>query len=123
VFALNGTCQLLVYAHNVNLLRDNVNAVKESPNCLQGNSSARTTQKTQPLYRCRGVFTAPLHSKVRGGADHTENTPFPAVTLLLRAYSLQWERVDRTVAQKRSLCTESPLSNGSIHHNMLHINK
>jgi hypothetical protein len=43
--------------------------------CLQDNSSARTTQKTQPLYCCRGVFTAPLHSNGRG-ADHIENIPF-----------------------------------------------
>jgi hypothetical protein len=49
------------------------------PNCLQDNSSARTTQETQPLYCCRGVFTVPLHSNGRG-ADHIENT----VLLLLR---------------------------------------
>jgi hypothetical protein len=49
--------------------------------------------------------------------DHTENTPFPAVALLLRVYLLQWECVYRAVAQKRSLFTESLLSNGAIHHN------
>jgi hypothetical protein len=54
-----------------------------SASCLKDKSSARTTQKTQ-LYCCRGVFTAPLHSKVRG-ADHIENT----VLLLSRACMLR----------------------------------
>jgi hypothetical protein len=48
---------------------------------LQDDSSVRTTQKTQPLYSCRGVFTAQLHS----GADHIEN----AILLLLRACMLR----------------------------------
>jgi hypothetical protein len=44
-----------------------------STNCLQDNSSAWTTQKTQPLYCCRDVSRAPLHSNGRG-PDHIENT-------------------------------------------------
>jgi hypothetical protein len=32
------------------------------PSCLQDNSSARTTQKSQSVYCCGGVFTATLHS-------------------------------------------------------------
>jgi hypothetical protein len=40
-----------------------------SPSSLQDNSSARTTQKTRSLCCCRGVFTASLHSNVRG-TDH-----------------------------------------------------
>jgi hypothetical protein len=51
-----------------------------SANCLQDNFSARITQKTQPFYCCRGMFTALLHSNCRG-ADHIENT----VLLLLHA--------------------------------------
>jgi hypothetical protein len=50
---------------------------------------------------------------------HIENTPFPTVTLLLCAYSLPRERVYRSVDQKRSLLAESPLSNGSICHNII----
>jgi hypothetical protein len=42
------------------------------------------------------------------------STPFPTVTILLHAYSLQRERVYRAVAQKRPLFTKSQLSNGSI---------
>jgi hypothetical protein len=52
--------------------------------CLQGNSSARTMQKTQPLYCFRGVFAASLYSNGRG-ADHIENT----VLLLSRACMLR----------------------------------
>jgi hypothetical protein len=47
------------------------------PSCLQDNSSARTTQKAQPFYCCRGIFTAPLYNNGRG-VDLIENT-----TLLL----------------------------------------
>jgi hypothetical protein len=47
--------------------------LNSSSSCLQDNSSARTTQKTRPLYCCRGVFTAPLQSNGRG-ADYIENT-------------------------------------------------
>jgi hypothetical protein len=54
--------------------------LNSSANCLQDNSSARTTQKTQPLYCCRDMFTASLNSNSRG-VDHIENT----VLLLLRA--------------------------------------
>jgi hypothetical protein len=46
-------------------------------------------------------------------------TPFPTVTLLLHVYLLPWECVCWVVAQKRLLFTESPLSNGSIHHNSI----
>jgi hypothetical protein len=53
-----------------------------SASCLQDNSSARTMQKTQPLYCCRGVFTKLLNNIGRG-ADHIEIT-----FLLLRAYIL-----------------------------------
>jgi hypothetical protein len=49
--------------------------------CLQDNSSARTTQKTQPLYCWGGVLAAPFHSNGRG-TDHIENTAL----LLLRAF-------------------------------------
>jgi hypothetical protein len=42
--------------------------------------------------------------------------PVSKVTLSLSAYSLQREHVYRAVAQKLSLSTESPLSNGSIRH-------
>jgi hypothetical protein len=41
--------------------------------CLQDNSSERTTQKTQLLYCCEGVFTALLHSN-GSGVEHIENT-------------------------------------------------
>jgi hypothetical protein len=34
------------------------------PNCLQDDNSARTTQKIQPLYCCKGIFTEPLHTTV-----------------------------------------------------------
>jgi hypothetical protein len=37
--------------------------------------------------------------------------------LLLRAYLLPREHVNRAITQKLSLFTESPLSNGSIRHN------
>jgi hypothetical protein len=46
--------------------------------------SARTTQKTQPLYCSRGVFTSSLYSNGRG-ADSIEN----AVILLLRTCVLR----------------------------------
>jgi hypothetical protein len=62
--------------------------------------------------------------KSRSGCCSEEKvsaTPFPTVTPLMRAYSLPRERVYRAVAQKRSLFTESPLSNGSICHNILNI--
>jgi hypothetical protein len=49
--------------------------------CPFYNTSVWTTQKTQPLYFCGGVFIAPLHSKDRG-ADHIENTAL----LLLSAF-------------------------------------
>jgi hypothetical protein len=52
--------------------------------CFQDNSSARTMQKTQLLYCCRGMFTTLLHSN-SCGADHIENT----VLLLLHACMLQ----------------------------------
>jgi hypothetical protein len=55
-----------------------------SASSLQDNSSARTTQKTQLLYCCRGMFTAPFYSNDRG-ADHIEN----GVLLLLRACMLR----------------------------------
>jgi hypothetical protein len=60
-----------------------------SVSCLQDNSSVRTTQKTQPLCCCRGVFTAPLHSNYRG-ADYIENT----VLLLLRTCMLRALRIN-----------------------------
>jgi hypothetical protein len=47
---------------------------------LQHNSFAWTTQKIQPFYWCRGVFTRLLHSSGQG-MDHIENT----VLLLLHA--------------------------------------
>jgi hypothetical protein len=53
-------------------------------NCPQNNSPARTTQKTQPICSCRGVFIAPLHSNCRG-ADHIKNT----VLLLSCAWMLR----------------------------------
>jgi hypothetical protein len=62
------------------------------PNCLDGNSSSRTTQETF-LLCCRCVFTAPLHNN-----------------------SSARERVYRAVAQKRSLIIDSPLSKESIRH-------
>jgi hypothetical protein len=61
-----------------------------SPSYLQDNSSAWTTQKTQPFCCCRGMFTMPLHSN-GCGVDNIENTPFAAVSLLLHAYSLLQE--------------------------------
>jgi hypothetical protein len=53
---------------------------KCSENCLQDNTTARTTQKAQLFYCCTDEFTAPLHSNDRD-ADHIENT----VLLVLRA--------------------------------------
>jgi hypothetical protein len=50
--------------------------------------------------------------------DHIESTLFSIVCLLFRAYSFPRERVNRTVAQKRSLTTEPQLSNGSVRHNV-----
>jgi hypothetical protein len=58
----------------------NIPQLHRSASCLQDNSSARTTQKTQPLYCWRGLFTASLHSNGLE-ADHIEN----AVLILLRA--------------------------------------
>jgi hypothetical protein len=43
----------------------NIPQMNCSVNCLQGNSSARTTQKIRPLYFCIGVFIEQLHSKSR----------------------------------------------------------
>jgi hypothetical protein len=51
---------------------------------LQDNSSAWTTQETQLLYCCRGVFAAPLRSNFRG-ADYIESI----VLLLLLACMLR----------------------------------
>jgi hypothetical protein len=42
----------------------------------------------------------------------------PRTVLDTVEYSLQRERVCGAVAQKRSLFTEPPLSNGSIHHSI-----
>jgi hypothetical protein len=58
----------------------NIPQLNCSADCLQDNSSARTMQKTQLLYRCRGVFAAPLHINGRG-ADYIQN----AALLLLRS--------------------------------------
>jgi hypothetical protein len=55
----------------------------DCPSFLQDNSSVRATQKTQPLYWCRYVFTTPLHSNGRA-ADHIEN-----IVRLLRACMLR----------------------------------
>jgi hypothetical protein len=54
-----------------------------SISCLQDNFLERTTQKIQPLYCCRGMFTTPLHSNSHS-ANHTENT----ILLLLTACML-----------------------------------
>jgi hypothetical protein len=78
------------------------------PNCLQDNSSAHSMQKTQPLYCCWGFFTMPLHRNGHG-IDHIENT----ILLLLCACML------RALPSQLLLSTESLLSNGSIHHNIL----
>jgi hypothetical protein len=53
--------------------------VNFSASYLQDNSLERTTQKTQPIYCCRGVFTGPWYSNGRG-ANNIEIT-----ILLLRA--------------------------------------
>jgi hypothetical protein len=53
-------------------------------NCPQISSPALTTQKTQPLYCCRGVFTEPLRTKC-GGTGHIKNI----VLLLLCAWMLR----------------------------------
>jgi hypothetical protein len=55
-------------------------------NCLQDNSSALTTQKTQRLCCCRDVFTAPLYSNGRR-ADHIE------MTVLLLSHSCKLRAV------------------------------
>jgi hypothetical protein len=70
------------------------------------------SELTTPLVAPIVFRITPLHGPRR-------NTPFPTVTQLLCAYSLQRERVYRAHAQKRSLFTESPLSNGSIRHNIM----
>jgi hypothetical protein len=59
----------------------------------------------------------PVFIKFRHGPRR--NPPFPNVTLLVRADSLPRERVYRAVAQKWFLFTQSSLSNGSIHHNII----
>jgi hypothetical protein len=51
-------------------------AENSSANCLQDISLVWTTQKTQSLYCCRGVFTAPVYSRGRC-TDHIENTALP----------------------------------------------
>jgi hypothetical protein len=43
------------------------------PSCLQDNTSARTIEKSQPLYCYGRVFTAKLHSNGRG-TDSKENS-------------------------------------------------
>jgi hypothetical protein len=63
---------------------ENIPQMNCRANSIQDNSSSRITQKSQPLYCCRGVFIAPLHSNGRG-ADHTENT----VLLFSRACMLR----------------------------------
>jgi hypothetical protein len=75
--------------------------LNSSVSCLQDNSSARTTQKTQPLYCCRGVFTAPLHSNGRC-ADRIENT----VLLLLHACMLRALASNGRCLQSHCLATD-----------------
>jgi hypothetical protein len=62
----------------------NIRQLNYSASCLQGNSSARITQKTRPLHCCRCLFTMSFHSKGRE-ADHRENP----VLLLSRACRLR----------------------------------
>jgi hypothetical protein len=55
-----------------------------SANCFQDNSSARSAQKTQPLYCCSGLFTVPLHSNGHG-ADHIQDIVLLLCACMLRA--------------------------------------
>jgi hypothetical protein len=71
------------------------------PRCLQDNYSARPTQKTQPLYCCRGVFTASFHSNGRC-ADHIKHRSSIVACVYVAG-----------LTQQRPLFTGSPLSNGS----------
>jgi hypothetical protein len=56
---------------------------------LQDNSSARITQKTQPLYCCRRVFTVPFHKNCRG-ADDIENIDLSVVPRNGRCLQSHW---------------------------------
>jgi hypothetical protein len=65
---------------------------------FQQSSSAQSTQKTQILSCCRGLFTAPLHSNGHG-ADHIGNT----ILLLLRACMLRSLRSNGRCLQSHCL--------------------
>jgi hypothetical protein len=85
-----------------------------------GNSSASRSQvlsSQPPVQNCLPTDFFPLLITFRHGPRG--NAPLPKVTLLLRADSLPRERVYRAVAQKWLLFTESPLRNGSTHHNII----
>jgi hypothetical protein len=64
----------------------------------------------ESLPRVRWGYKPTLCGLLRVLSAPRRNTQFQTVTLLSR------KRVCRAVAQKRSLFTESPLSNGSIRH-------
>jgi hypothetical protein len=83
--------------------------------CNSGDSSTSRVQvlSSQPPVQKTLNWLCPLLTSRHAPR---RNTSFPAVTLLLLAHSLPRERVFRTVSQKLSLFTESPLSNGSIRH-------
>jgi hypothetical protein len=91
-------------------------------NCLQDNSSAQTTQKTQTLYCCKGVFTRPLFSIGRG-SDHIENNTVSIATVLLCASRFRGNFFTESLLRNRYdipwFVSRSLPGNMSIRHNTL----
>jgi hypothetical protein len=83
-------------------------------------ASTPTTQKTQPLYCCRGVFTTLLLSNGHR-ADHIENTSVSIVIVLLCASRFRGnvftEPLLRNGSDTSWFISRSLPTNGSISHN------